>query len=272
MERFSERYGYKKARDTIQLDSMDEALRNSLWNMLIIHYWKPAETDTKRSYDISVLTTLIWRDFYKQPLDKKPGPLSKYIEGFRLVYFNMHWAEVYDLVEFISERCPGKENNKGFRIRCNEVLERELSAYRFVEDKITRIVDPEEIDSIENAIEYSSDPVKVHLNSALEKLSDRDNPDYRNSIKESISAVESLVMEATNQKDDFTKLLKILEKNIDLHPALKKAFSNLYGYTSDKDGLRHAIKDKSNTDFEDAKFMLVTCSAFINYVRGKLNK
>jgi len=30
--------------------------------------------------------------------------------------------------------------------------------------------------------------------------------------------------------------------------------------------------DESNIDFEDAKFMLISCSAFINYLKVKISK
>ncbi|VAX31463.1 hypothetical protein MNBD_NITROSPINAE05-986, partial [hydrothermal vent metagenome] len=46
-------------------------------------------------------------------------------------------------------------------------------------------------------------------------------------------------------------------------------FSSLYGYTSDEGGIRHALMESENVDFNDAKFMLVVCSAFINFVLGK---
>lgn len=46
---------------------------------------------------------------------------------------------------------------------------------------------------LEEALNDDDCPVvKTHLRRALELLSDRENPDYRNSIKEPISAVESL--------------------------------------------------------------------------------
>ena len=63
-----------------------------------------------------------------------------------------------------------------------------------------------------------------------------------------------------------------LRKISGLHGALKAAFSQLYGYTSDKDGIRHGLLDETNIDFEEAKFMLVVCSAFINYVKIKITK
>lgn len=57
-----------------------------------------------------------------------------------------------------------------------------------------------------------------------------------------------------------------------MHSDLKEAFKKLYGYTSDADGIRHALMDESNLDFEDAKFMLVSCSAFTNYLIAKAAK
>ena len=54
-----------------------------------------------------------------------------------------------------------------------------------------------------------------------------------------------------------------------LHPALSSAFDKLYGYTSDEQGIRHALLDSSNLQQEDAVFMLVSCSAFVSYLIAK---
>ena len=65
------------------------------------------------------------------------------------------------------------------------------------------------------------------------------------------------------------KALKQLKKRLGLHGALEKAFSSMYGYSSDADGIRHALMDEPNLAFEDAKFMLVACAAFGNYLKTK---
>jgi hypothetical protein len=138
---------------------------------------------------------------------------------------------------------------------------------------IAPITSEEEISAINDALAVKFSPVRPHLNSALEKLTDRKNPDYRNSIKESISAVEALVQTIT-QSDGSTlgKLLKIMEDKSGLHPSLKGAFDKLYGYTSDADGIRHALLEEDKVTFEQGKFMLVVCSAFTNCVIGTLNR
>jgi len=145
-----------------------------------------------------------------------------------------------------------------------------MSAYRFVDGQITRITEKQEIAEIEEALEKSTGPVNSHVRRALELLSDRESPDYRNSVKESISAVESYVGITVGEKGTLGQLLKKLEDEIGLHRALQTAFSSLYGYTSDEGGIRHALTDTEKVDFHDAKFMLVVCSAFINFSQGKV--
>jgi hypothetical protein len=53
---------------------------------------------------------------------------------------------------------------------------------------------------------------------------------------------------------------------------LEKGFKQLYGYTSNSDGIRHALMEDHSCDFEDAKYMIVSSSAFINYLIVKADK
>jgi hypothetical protein len=105
----------------------------------------------------------------------------------------------------------------------------------------------------------------------LELLSNRKNPDYRNSIKESISAVESMAKTITQKpKADLEEALRILERSGKIHGALKAGFSKLYGYTSDEGGIRHAMMEEPDLSSSDAQFFLVSCSAFTNYLKSKI--
>lgn len=65
-------------------------------------------------------------------------------------------------------------------------------------------------------------------------------------MKESISAVEALVKQVTGTKDTFGAALKKL--GVDAHPAFVEACSKIYGYTSDADGIRHALSDEVATE------------------------
>ena len=67
----------------------------------------------------------------------------------------------------------------------------------------------------------------------------------------------------------LSEALKELKKRVEIHPAFERSLHTLYGYTSDEGGVRHSLLESSTISFSDAKFMLVTCSAFANYLVGK---
>ncbi|WP_407409803.1 AbiJ-NTD4 domain-containing protein [Acinetobacter sp.] len=188
-----------------------------------------------------------------------------------LFFKEWKWYEIYDFIEFCVDQFPF--NNKNIFIQMlNNSLTEGNSAYRIISEKVTEITSEQEIQSIEEAVNNTNpySGVQQHLKQALTLMSDRKNPDYRNSIKESISAVESICKIVTqDEKATLCTALKIIEDKFGLHQALKKSLSQLYGYTSDADGIRHAMLEESNLTYIDAKFMLVACTNFINYLINK---
>lgn len=278
---FSEKYGYKPVRDIIQLESIDEPLKNGLWSLLKVHAWDKAKYSSggysggyylngSGNGDLNNLCHRLWFNYFKEPLDNLENNWTRVLDRLRDHFFSCEWFEVYDFIEFVANNYDRYGFKDSFTESCNKLLEKEMSAYRFVNNVITRITEKEEIEEVERALEGSRGPVSTHLRRSLELLSDRNAPDYRNSIKESISAVESMVAKVVGaEKGTLGQLVKKLNDEISLHPALQTAFSSLYGYTSDEGGIRHALMELENNDFNDAKFMLVVCSAFINFVEGK---
>jgi len=278
--RFSERYGHKKVREIIQIESIDEPLRNSLWSLLKIHVWDHIHASgslytyyhlsNASNRELRELCERLWFNYFKKSLDRLDNDWSEVLPQLRSYFFDCRWYEVYDFIEFVANNYQRHGFSEAFLKSCNAVLEKEMSAYRFIDGLISQITEQEQLDEIEKALEESRGPVHTHLRRALELLSNREAPDYRNSIKESISAVESLVGIVLGSKGTLGQLIKKLEDEINLHPALETAFSSLYGYSSDEGGIRHALMETENIRFEDAKFFLVVCSAFINFVESKV--
>ncbi|HBV74788.1 MAG TPA: hypothetical protein DEV85_12550 [Vibrio sp.] len=272
---FSKRKGFVSVRDTIQKDSMDEPLRSGLWNAMHICIWKQIEYSRYEQYfeqaNVYGLFQHYWHNYFKRPLDNLPHDIESAHRVVRKYFFECKWYEAYDFIEFTASYCP--ENMAPEFIKfCNHIFEKELSAYRFVDGVLTDITSEEEVASIEEAIDTSSkfSGVNQHLKRALALLSDRKQPDYRNSIKESISAVESLCKCLTeDDKATLGAALNRIEKSHQIHPAFKKALSNLYGFTNDSGGIRHALLEEDILTYVDAKFMLVSCSSFVNYMIGK---
>ncbi len=274
--RFSHRYGYRPVKDAVQFESMDNDLRNTLWNALYEYLIEPSRFSPSMpialSLDIRDVTYAnLWSNFFKLTLDNfDPRYSGNLLERLKALFFKGPWFDVYDVIEFIVIADPIAWRAEKFRSLVNSHLEREVSAYRFVGEHIAPITDKLELGEIEIALSGDSRAVSFQLEQALQYLSDPQSPDYRNSIKKSISAVESEVRSTLGrEKGTLGQLLPELETRLSVHPALREAFSKLYGYTSDAGGIRHALMDDSRTaTFEEAKFMLVACSAFINYVRG----
>jgi hypothetical protein len=270
--RFSERIGIIKAKDSIQINSIDSDLKNGLWNVFDSYYLEEfRDRFVKKSNKYEFILD-IWHSFFKRTIDEIPSSIIQVKSEIKTWFFQCEWYETYDFIEFCTK-------NDLFDIESiisfyNNILEREVSGYRFINGLISPITNKSEIDEIDQAIDDAKNKnlvgVKTHLENSLRMLSDRKTPDYRNSIKESISAVESIskILSSTSKNSLGSALDKIKGK-INLHPALEKGFKQIYGYTSDSDGIRHALMEESTCDFEDAKYMLVSCSAFVNYLISK---
>lgn len=111
---------------------------------------------------------------------------------------------------------------------------------------------------------------RAHLRNAARAINENRNAD---AVRESIHAVESVVR-TIDPKEGSTlgSALGSLEKvGVLDHPALKDAFLKLYGYTNDKNGIRHALLEEGTADVDstDAVFMFGACACFAAYLIEK---
>jgi hypothetical protein len=266
---FGQRHGYDTVKP-VQVDGMDGRLRNALWNC--IHTELKVSSNTLQRYQFSRTSTY---GLYKRIFDEVIGVRTDTLpyQQHQMVALlgkwvgDAPWFKVYELVEFIAR---GQTNDEDFVKCCNRALERESAGYRLLNGRVVPIVSPEELSEVESAIRLSGGPVSTHLNAALSAIADRNNPSPRKVVHESISAVESAVRALLG--DSNITLGEGLKKlDLDLHPALSKGLGVIYGWTSDaKSGIRHGLSEKPwEVDAADARYMLIACSAFINYLRAK---
>lgn len=275
---FSERYGYKPHKP-FQFESMDDDLKMAIHNALVLF-----EKSILKGRDLSSLYLNIWCFFYKEDANVfyNNNNSCEYIRHLcDNEYINLSWNEVYDFLEFYLvsiglEKQSLPQYDKiiiAFTEILNAIFEKYNSAYRFVDNKIIPITNQQEIAAIEEAANTGIKAIDYHLKRAIDIFANKENKDYVNTVKEAISAVEATVnfINGTEGKSLGDALDKLKEKK-SIHPALCDAFKKIYGYTSDKkSGIRHCIFDETDCipDFTDAKYMLVACSAFINYLLSK---
>ncbi|MFH1428367.1 MAG: hypothetical protein ABIH39_01355, partial [Candidatus Margulisiibacteriota bacterium] len=223
---FSKRHGYKEVSNVLQVESMSDDLRNSLWNCMVKHYFN--ENNAVRGnngYGLgfkgpwlseTLYTTIeqFWINYLKKPVDQINDHWDTMNKIIRDMFFMGDWHFVYDLIEFFAnnnyedfhDRYYGKtllfaDRNSSFINLCNKVLETECAGYRFVDGYITPITDPVEITEIETAVSTAQRESQTHFKKALQALSDKNGPEtkYKDCIRESIHAVEAVCNKISSQ-------------------------------------------------------------------------
>ena len=284
---FSEQQNIKKHHPILQVDDFDDESRiqisNELFKLLNIVFGDRVGYLFGPNINYN-LSDAFCRDMLNDVFCERNTVARGYQYDWLKVFEKIHetimqatYNEVLDLVQYAClwvESRLFREKGEVFN-SLNAIFEKENIGYRFIGRKITPITDKQEMSAIEDACNSSIDGCRKQIQKAVAFLADRQNPDYKNCIKESISAVESICQVIVgDEKATLGDALKKLEDNgVQIHGALKEGFKKLYGYTSDQGGIRHAEgMFESNVTFEEAKFMLVSCSAFINYLIAEYGK
>jgi conserved hypothetical protein len=287
MTRFSERYGYIKPSEILIRENMPDSIQNAIctcFDKLKIFLQRQMGDNTRGFAEYRALEKYLWVYFlnYREAnFDYYNSVATDFLEDG-----NALWFKKLDLVEVAIKYLYDRELKlaKYYRDRgsvaeaftnvLNSHFERLNFAYRIVDKEIVEITSKEEIAAIEDTLQDSTANIRMHLSKALELYAKRPEGDYSNSIKESISAVEAYCREKTNENTLGRALNHLETKGISLPKVLKEAFEKLYAYTNQgSTGIRHALMDKDGTyvpSGDEALFMLVSCSAFINYLSKKV--
>lgn len=250
MALFSERYGYTKPSDIIIRERITPEIQNAIQNCIEDLIGK---LDVINTYQSENTFSLIEKEIYVHYFN---GLKSDYKYGFSIEYIKYksnEWYKKLDIIELILENLKLISDEytwyynvyDDFVQSLNYEFKRLNFGYHIIENKITEVTSEEEIITIENALKVSKDNVREHLHNALDLYSKRPTADYRNSIKESISAVEAISRNITGE--NVLNFKKMEEKGVVVPTVLRKAFECLYGYTNDKTtGIRHALMDDTN--------------------------
>ena len=208
--------------------------------------------------------------FFKQPSDKFKS--SAYDNQQRLNGFIQRASigALFNLVEFFVRHrgCSGE-----LKRELADVFVTTRAAYRVFDNKyIAAIGTEEQAAAFERAI---ADAEAKNATAARKQLIAAGvalrNSDWTGSVRESIHAVEAMAVRLAPSTDTLGAALKTLEQRGHLHGSLKAAFGSLYGYSSDEEGVRHALVfgDEAQVDEADALFMLGACASFVSYLLAR---
>lgn len=256
---FSQRHGYRPLDDRLQVESLNNQTRTDLWNVIIHDKFLDKETPPVSEEEI-------WAFHLTQKID---GYRPSYLRGqLNQKVFEGKWWEVYDLLEFLVRRTDPYLRPKLVE-HINIVLAMNRAGCRVVDDSVVPVTDAEEVKSIELAANSTVANARIHIKNAVELFSDRGNSNFAKVIHEAMSGAEAAAQVLANKPGaTLGDALSALQKNqTDLHPALLEGWKRLYGFTSDSGGIRHALKDGTDQPDQDlARYFLITCSAFVNWV------
>lgn len=269
--KFSDRIGATTLNSVLQLNDINQDLRHSLWNYFLENIWNKNLTS---SYDpsttwknIQFITKEVYK-YLKIPIDDVPSQNHLCKNFIKEKFLSHDWYLPYNIIEHTLQILVLNSDDPIIQ-ELNRTLEKEGSGYRFILNEFVPISDETEIKGIEEVF-TSQDEASVHIKAALDAISNKENPDYRNCIKESISAVEVVARQITGKNTLGKALNNLQKKGVNINPSFKEAMEKLYTYSNDeKTGIRHSLMDGQNPPkYEEAKYMLVVCSAFANLLKG----
>lgn len=278
MKTFGQRFAGVPDDPLVQVESIDDRLKNKIWSAICVAFF---DKQYDELFARSEFSYLIYTKFFGKAKDEIDDHGEVFRTQVKALYQSLEWYVVYELIvvllntSFIYDVARHGQRRSGncsclFHQEIDECLRVENSAYRILDKDLVKITNDEELKEIGIALKQCDrfSGARQHIKSATGHYSNRKNPDYKNSIKEAISAVESASRIIIGSEDaTLGKALSELNKIKPMHGAFKDGMNKLYGYASDEGGIRHAaINDNESVDEADARYMLITCSAFVNFI------
>jgi hypothetical protein len=268
---FGERVGAVPAL-TLPLDDVTPSFRIAVWNT-VEPLFKEHDLRTSRRdvYPSSFLLVMAEdKRWLKEPLRAyENNRAQRFLRDW--LTQDAKWHEVYEFIESFPRWANFRDSSR-WEASFNEFLENERSPYRFVTGRLTPITSEQEQAEVAEAASRAGKfgVAAEHMRTALAHFSARPKPDYDNTCKEAASAVEAALNIANGKPLAVGDAVKQFAKAHSVHPALMESASKLFGYASDRDGVRHANKGTSApVDFDEAKLVIVAASAWVNFIAAK---
>lgn len=193
-------------------------------------------------------------------------------EAIAATIMNCEWWQFYDICEVVKTVPDSADKKVKLTQKINTLFQEERLGYKFRDDQIEKIGSEEFDQAILQAIEQQQigPRFEVPLHQLNKALTFRNSmpPDYPNSVKEAVNAVEG-VWQVIKEMPG-TALPTVLS-NLDppLPDGLKKIYIGLYGYGSGSEGARHAGVGGHTVDAEEAELIVHCAAAAISYAISK---
>lgn len=276
---FSQAQGYQELPKPLKLGELPSEARIQIWNVLynLLNQSKNESPSRRRPSSAEKSWANVLRRVHaihdNEPLDDWNPRFESICISLRHRIENQDFNEVFDLIQYImrDRECP-----ENFVKYLQVTFKRCKLAYAIDSGPPPTIfpsVTAEEGQAIGASLQALAQAglqgSASHLRNSAECVN---KGDWAGSIRESIHAVESVARQiAPNEPDTLTQALNSVAGYGSLHPKLKDALKELYWYSSDEQGIRHALldQDKAKVGMDEAVFMLGACASFASYLWRK---
>ena len=277
---FSERYGYEQLPEPMALEQLSDGLRREIWNRLRGNLLKNRKVRSATGYyyfaqEFKRFIERLFGKLLKLPEDEISTGYEDVLGLFKRTILEGRFDQLLSLIELTAN---DDSVDSRFAGKIAELFDSHAAAYWLdVIRKPYRFFprsSPEQGYAVQQALKTVEDRGMTGASAHLRKAAGFINTQrYPDAISNSILAVES-VARIIDPKAENTlgPALKSLEKaGVINHPALKEAFSKLYGYTNNEQGIRHALLDKGSAavELDEAVFMFGACASFAAYLVNK---
>lgn len=284
---FSQAHGYEEVPGPLKLEELPRAARTHIWNVFYVHLdearFDPTPNVVVLGASKSWAIGGAWEEVFRAkhlwhddlPLDEWRPDFGGFCRDLRNDIETMPFYKVFDLLQFVMRhpQCP-----RDFSSTMKRVFGRCKLAYTIDEGERPTILPAVTVEEGNSVVESLNTLRAVGLRASAEHLRRAseciNENDWSGSIRESIHAVESVARQiAPDKTDTLTQALNSIDKHSPLHSQLKKGIQALYWYTSDEQGVRHALldSDKARVGMDEAVFMLGACASFASYLWRKHN-
>lgn len=275
---FSQAQGYEEIPSPLRLEELPKEARTHIWNLF---YLSLKKSSVVPRHSIRLTLGPPWKRVFEDmhasldnlPLDEWDADFESFCIGLRTRIEAQPFNKVFDLIEFVvrHRQCPPRfVTAVGYVFQhCRLAYTLELGPPPAIVPAATQEEGAALVRSLRALRQAGLASSAQHLHRASACINDGD---WAGSIRESIHAVESVARQLDPKGGQtLASALKSLERKVSLHPALKKAFDSLYGYSSDEQGIRHPLLDhvEARVGRDEAVFMLGACASFASYLWHK---
>lgn len=197
---------------------------------------------------------------------------------------NLEWYQFYDFVEITAIKIKEKEieyssawdNSRfesfmfpSYRQKVNDLFSQHKIQWKLSDGGKLETSLPKDLETrvaaIDSTLQDEFEPARVHYSKARSYILSP-SKDPENSIKESVSAVESVCKAIYPKCATLGDALKAMKREQLISPMLVTVFEKFYAYTNAEPAVRHGSNKMSGVDEMDAELALHMSAAFIRTI------